>query len=172
MDVELDQDPPLGLDRTTEQRERLHPDINSIAKNRITGGYPDGTYKPANSVTRAQFSSFLVRALDDKMKVSSYKSYVGQKGTEIEQDGWLYTIKGINLVKINQKTKEEIVLLSNDGFTQDDGYKSRIAIGFPIIKYNNELFIQYWSGISEMTDLPYRYGLMKIPVSGREIRRY
>ena len=87
-------------------------DINSIAKNRITGGYPDGTYKPADSVTRAQFSSFLVRALDDKMKVSSYKSYVGQKGTEIEQDGWLYTIKGLQLVKINQKTKEEVVVLS------------------------------------------------------------
>ena len=41
-------------------------DINSIAKEGITGGYPDGTYKPANSVTRAQFSSFLVRALEGK----------------------------------------------------------------------------------------------------------
>ncbi len=142
-------------------------DINSIAKNRITGGYQDGTYKPANSVTRAQFSSFLVRALDDKMKVSSYKSYVGKKGTEIEQDGWLYTIKDNKLHKINQKTREEIVLLSRENFAYNDGvYQSRLDKDFPIIKYNDELFIPYWSGISEASELPYHYGLMKISTNG------
>ncbi|WP_342504710.1 S-layer homology domain-containing protein [Sporosarcina sp. FSL K6-2383] len=137
-------------------------DINSIAKNRITGGYPDGTYKPADSVTRAQFSSFLVRALDDKMKVSSYKSYVGQKGTEIEQNGWLYTIKGSKLVKINQKTKEEVVMLSKTNFSYIDAlYQVRLQDGFPIVLYNNELFIPYWSSVGEATDLPLSYGLMK-----------
>ncbi len=44
-------------------------DINSLAKNLIAGGYQDGTFKPGNPVTRSQFSSFLARALDDKMKL-------------------------------------------------------------------------------------------------------
>jgi hypothetical protein len=37
--------------------------INSIAKLNITEGYPDGTYRPNNSITRAEFSVFLTRAL-------------------------------------------------------------------------------------------------------------
>jgi hypothetical protein len=158
----------------------FYRDINSIAKEGIAGGYPDGTYKPGNSVTRAQFSSFLVRALEykegakeenkeeNKEEDKEVSYTIGQKGTAIEQDGWLYTIKGINLVKINQKTKEEVVLLSNADFTQDGGNKSRIDVGFPIIKYNDELYIPYWSSVSEADELPRRYGLMKTSINGGE----
>jgi uncharacterized glyoxalase superfamily metalloenzyme YdcJ len=68
-------------------------DINNMAKHRISGGYLDGTFKPTMAVTRAQFSAFLARALNDDMKLDSEKSVVIQKGTKIERDGWLYTIK-------------------------------------------------------------------------------
>lgn len=38
--------------------------IDALATNGITVGYEDGTFRPAKSLTRAQFSSFLARALD------------------------------------------------------------------------------------------------------------
>jgi len=149
-------------------------DINSIAKEGITDGYPDGTYKPANSVTRAQFSSFLVRALANKDEEEGTQKYQsGLKGTEIVEDGWLYTIKKdamtiAKLVKINQVTKEEVVLLSPDSFDNHEGYEVRLAVGFPIIKYNDELFIPYWSTVGEASDLPLSYGLMKVETNGDE----
>ncbi|MEK4712021.1 S-layer homology domain-containing protein [Sporosarcina sp. FSL K6-5500] len=36
--------------------------INRLAANKITSGYPDGTFKPNGTVTRAHFSAFLTRA--------------------------------------------------------------------------------------------------------------
>ncbi|WP_240315588.1 hypothetical protein [Sporosarcina sp. PTS2304] len=46
---------------------------------------------PANSVTRAQFSAFLVRALDDSMKLSAYHSYIGAKGKTVKQGTSMYS---------------------------------------------------------------------------------
>lgn len=43
--------------------------ISRILAEGITQGYPDGTFKPNQSITRAQFSAFLARALDEKFKV-------------------------------------------------------------------------------------------------------
>lgn len=37
--------------------------INAIAEAKIAGGYPDGTFKPENKVTRAEFSAFLYNAM-------------------------------------------------------------------------------------------------------------
>ena len=142
-------------------------DINSIAKHRISGGYPDGTFKPTTAVTRAQFSAFLARALNDDMKLDTEKSVVSQKGTKIEKDGWLYTIKNNNLVKINQKTKEEVRLLSSSDFPATDGYaEERLGNGFPILLHDNEILIPYWGGVSIMTNRPGYYGLMKISTEG------
>jgi hypothetical protein len=40
--------------------------IQALAANKITTGYIDGTFKPTNPVTRAQFSVFLSRVLDER----------------------------------------------------------------------------------------------------------
>ena len=40
--------------------------INTLAKSGIIGGFPDGTFKPDESVTRAQFTVMVVRALGIK----------------------------------------------------------------------------------------------------------
>jgi len=42
--------------------------INRLAANQITTGYPDGSFKPKNILTRTQFSVFLARALDNKFR--------------------------------------------------------------------------------------------------------
>lgn len=142
-------------------------DVNSVALNRIAGGYQDGTFRPRNPVTRAQFSSFLARAIDDKMKLPEPFSFVSQKGTAIEQDGFLYTIKGEKLVKINQKTKEETVLLSYTDFERQDGlFEVRLETGFPIILHNNMIYIPYWAAVHQGNDMPYHYGLMSTTTNG------
>ncbi|MGG3737523.1 S-layer homology domain-containing protein [Aeribacillus pallidus] len=43
--------------------------IKRILANGITSGYPDGTFRPNVELTRADFSAFLARALEDKFKV-------------------------------------------------------------------------------------------------------
>ena len=85
----------------------------------------------------------------------------------------MYTIKDGELVKINQKTKEEVVLLSRASFPYEaDGiFRVKLQEGFPIVLYNDELYIPYWSSVSEASDLPLGYGLMKTSINGR-IRRY
>jgi hypothetical protein len=42
--------------------------ISTLLANNITAGFTDGTFRPASSVTRAQYVSFLARLLDDKYK--------------------------------------------------------------------------------------------------------
>ncbi|WP_421102434.1 S-layer homology domain-containing protein [Sporosarcina psychrophila] len=145
-------------------------DINSLAKNLIAGGYQDGTFKPGNPVTRSQFSSFLARALDDKMKLAGYRSAVSEKGVEVERDGWIYTVKTNKLVKINQKTKEEIILLSEDGFSDSDGYvEQKLRNGFPIILFNNQIFTPYWKEVDIKSGLPTDYGLMVSSITGEKL---
>lgn len=137
-------------------------DINSAALNRIAGGYQDGTFKPGNPVTRAQFSSFLARAIDDKMKLPEPISYVSQKGIVVEEDGFMYTVKGQKLVKINKKTKEETVLLTERDFpTQDGVFEVHLETGFPIILQNNMIYVPYWAAVSQVADYPYMYGVFQ-----------
>ncbi|WP_191991788.1 S-layer homology domain-containing protein [Bacillus aerolatus] len=49
--------------------------IKRILAEKITAGYPNNTYRPNVDVTRAQFSAFLARALDDRFKVEVPRSY-------------------------------------------------------------------------------------------------
>ena len=51
--------------------------IDSIAANNITTGYTDGTYRPENPVTRAQFSAFLARIF------MFPQAYEVRQGTEV-----------------------------------------------------------------------------------------
>ncbi|MFS0689995.1 S-layer homology domain-containing protein [Sporosarcina sp. 179-K 8C2 HS] len=142
-------------------------DINSAALNRIAGGYRDGTFKPGNPVTRAQFSSFLARAIDDKMKLPGPVSFVSQKGVVVEEDGFQYTIKGEKLVKINKKTKEETVLLTEGDFPGQDGlFDVHLETGFPIILQNSTIYVPYWAAVSQATDMPYRYGVFRTNAQG------
>ncbi len=142
-------------------------DINSVALNRIAGGYQDGTFKPGNPVTRAQFSSFLARAIDDKMKLPEPHPYVSQKGMVVEEDGFQYTIKGDKLVKIDKKTKEETELLTERDFpTQDGLFEVHLETVFPIIIQNGMIYVPYWAAVSQGTDMPYMYGVFQTSAQG------
>ncbi|WP_338449577.1 S-layer homology domain-containing protein [Niallia oryzisoli] len=53
-----------------------YPHIKRILAENITQGYPDNTFRPNEKVTRAQFSAFLARALNDEFKVDLPVSYL------------------------------------------------------------------------------------------------
>lgn len=56
--------------------------ISTMAAERITGGFEDGTYKPLQNVSREHFAVFTARMLDDKFKptlVNGTGSYVLDK---------------------------------------------------------------------------------------------
>ncbi|WP_349408661.1 S8 family serine peptidase [Pseudalkalibacillus sp. SCS-8] len=42
--------------------------INTLVANNMTSGYPDGSFKPNKGITRAEFATFLSRAIDDRFK--------------------------------------------------------------------------------------------------------
>lgn len=84
-----------------------YPYIMKIAENNITTGYGDGTFKPKNTVTRAQFSAFVTRSVNhsfkpnpaqrsitgglklDPRKTYVYESY--EDGYSYGEETWYYT---------------------------------------------------------------------------------
>ncbi|MDF1597148.1 MAG: PQQ-dependent sugar dehydrogenase [Acidimicrobiia bacterium] len=56
--------PPAAADYFSDDRGSVHEDnINRLYEAGVTAGFPDGTYRPAATVTRAQMGSFLARAI-------------------------------------------------------------------------------------------------------------
>ncbi|GKV67301.1 MULTISPECIES: S-layer homology domain-containing protein [unclassified Sporosarcina] len=149
-----------------------YQDINGIAKQRIAGG-SKGKYMPSESVTRAQFSAFLVRAMDDSMKLSDYHSYVSQKGKTVEQNGSMYTVASgehpYKLIKKNRKSGAEEVVMSTYDAPRDDTFQVFLLPGFQLVLYNEDIFIPYWYSVGEMSELPISYGLMKITTTGQNL---
>lgn len=56
--------------------------INALASNRVTSGYPDGTFKPQNLLTRAEFATFIARAINDNFTI---KPFTQGKGYQVGQ---------------------------------------------------------------------------------------
>ncbi|WP_214484484.1 S-layer homology domain-containing protein [Bacillus sp. SM2101] len=96
----------------------LYSFVNTLYANRITTGYSDNTYKPQNSVTRAQFSVFFARILNEQFK----PSVINENFLELASGGVLV---GCNYSLENDVTAKEIVNDNGDpeweGF-YDGGY--------------------------------------------------
>lgn len=58
--------------------------VNSLHKSGIVGGYPDGTFKPNNNISRAEIVSMLVRALNDKSELT------GKDFPDVPSGYWAY----------------------------------------------------------------------------------
>jgi hypothetical protein len=54
----------------TDVKEELYyyEPIHALTSNSIATGYPDGTFRPKNEITRAEFSVFLARVLDESFR--------------------------------------------------------------------------------------------------------
>ncbi|AXI00528.1 S-layer homology domain-containing protein [Sporosarcina sp. PTS2304] len=140
-------------------------DVNGIAKKGITGG-SNGKFMPGDSVTRAQFSAFLVRALDDSMKLSEYHSYVAKKGTTVEQNGFSYTIAkdktSTKLFKKNLKAGTQVAILDKATMPDNGTNRELLMPGYQLIMYNDDLYIPFWNLINDKTNMPSGYNLTKI----------
>lgn len=157
-----------------------YQDINSIAKQRVAGGF-EGKFMPTDSVTRAQFSAFLVRALDDTMKLSKYRSYVSTKGTTVEQDGHSYFINDeyvnsdlrYRVIKEQVTTGKREVLLKSEAVPESDWDSHDpefLRKSFQLIMYNDEIYIPYWSsGFRVSDEAPFRFGVMKMQNNGQNL---
>lgn len=153
-----------------------YQDINGIAKQRVTGG-SNGKFMPTDSVTRAQFSAFLVRALDDDMKLGRYKSYVSSKGKVVEQDGFTYFTERDKdnrhqVIKENMETgKREVLLRDADIPESKWDFDSVIHLHdhTRLILYNEELYIPYWrGGFAEADEVPFDFAVMKMKTDGQD----
>lgn len=154
-----------------------YQDINGIAKQRVAGG-SNGKYMPSDSVTRAQFSAFLVRAMDDKMKLSSYRSYVSTKGKTVEQDGFTYFTErdkeyNYSIIKENKETGKREVILKREDIPKskwDFGSVIFLHDNTRLVLYNDELYIPYWSGgFSEADEVPFAFAVMKMKTDGQDL---
>jgi len=61
------------------------PAINHLTKNIILNGYLDGTFKPENNITRAEFAKIIVSATDT-FDVEATSSF-----SDVPQDEWYYS---------------------------------------------------------------------------------
>ncbi|MGP4078037.1 S-layer homology domain-containing protein [Halobacillus sp. K22] len=62
-------------------------DLRALIESGIMNGYNDGTYRPSNSVTRAEFTVFLNGALDLKMGDGELPE---EHFTDVEPDDWYF----------------------------------------------------------------------------------
>lgn len=67
-----------------------YSDISSLAHSGITGGKGDGTFAPSEPTTRAQFVTFLHRAIDKMDEREPLEPLAGDYGEYVWNDGLLY----------------------------------------------------------------------------------
>ncbi|AEH47399.1 S-layer homology domain-containing protein [Parageobacillus thermoglucosidasius] len=79
--------------------------VNALAANGITKIYEDGTFKPNNSVTRAQFSVFFARTIDKSFAVNARlnpaplgKTVIGQKSKDYINGQLKYELQLIDVI--------------------------------------------------------------------------
>ena len=75
-ELTVEADAPFS-DISPNMASYLH--IKRIVAENLAQGYPDNTFRPNEKVTRAQYSAFLARALNDEFKVGLQPSYLKDK---------------------------------------------------------------------------------------------
>lgn len=96
--------------------------LDYMSKKQVVSGYPDDTFRPDRYVTRAEFTSMLVKALKDKMSVinDTNQSFVDVGKNDwyygVINSGWKYgLINGISKEKFSPNsniTREQMAVIS------------------------------------------------------------
>ncbi len=128
--------------------------ISSLSSKGIVSGYPDGSFKPDDSITRAEFATILVKAL------GLSTSGVTAKFTDITEDSWCYgtvnaaasasLVSGIdgNLFAPNGLiTREQIAAMVTKGL----GDKTPVTDGTELNAFSDKSAVSSWavSGMAE-----------------------
>ncbi|WP_240377954.1 S-layer homology domain-containing protein [Bacillus piscicola] len=93
-----------------------YSDIGTVAAAGVAGGYEeDGTFRASNPTTRAQFSTFLTRALDERKRVEEPATAPTEKGAFVTEGDWLYTVDDDALIRKHLDSGEiETILTRRD----------------------------------------------------------
>lgn len=75
--------------------------ISSLAANNITVGYPDGTFKPSQTIDRAQFSAFMARIIEPSF----------QPDNPGVADSYLETLLDFDIIDYAMNEKDSIIYL-------------------------------------------------------------
>ena len=73
-----------------------NPEINKLTNENVAFGYPNGTFRPNASVSRAEFASFMVRGMNMEDKIGNSKDY---NFKDVPKNHWAYDI--INTARAN-----------------------------------------------------------------------
>ncbi|RSL33641.1 hypothetical protein D7Z54_10050 [Salibacterium salarium] len=129
--------------------------IKRLAANKITSGHEDGSFGPGESTTRAQFSVFLSRGMNEDFRVESVNTPPSDVGSEEE----VWHFRGVTLGDSEEKLKEtlgepEAVEQSRYGFEWNlyhDNYNNYVQIGVEsgeiVAAYSNQ---DTWSGSHDL----------------------
>lgn len=122
--------------------------ISSLTNKGIISGYPDGTFKPEASITRAEFATILVKALG--LNTSATTS----KFTDITKDAWYYSTvnaaasanlisgMGDNLFAPNTLiTREQMALMISKAL----GDKTPAADGTELSTFKDKSAVSNWA---------------------------
>ena len=112
----------------------FHDYISTLAGERITGGYEDGTYKPTNTVSRQHFAVFVARMLDDKFKPASVNETPSFIPDKSKAYSWEYYDDGEVIRSISRYSK-----MAYDGVSGWDLWKETVgdSAGYYIVMENN-----------------------------------
>ncbi len=115
--------------------------INALAEKEIIGGYPDGTFKPRQPITRAEAVHIMIRALDirDKKVVINLDNY--EPFNDIPENHW-----ALNNIKIAKKI--ELISRDQDAIFNPDRKITRADAAKYLSKY-----IQFSTGTGYIADI-------------------
>ena len=123
-----------------------HPAKELIEKAVAVGlfkGYADGTFKPENTLTRAQAASILVRAFglktDEKAPFKDIKGYAAETQADINAAYKFGLVKGSegNFLPSNQVTHAQIALMIERAYALKTGVKYKAADKAPFSDFGN-----------------------------------
>lgn len=128
--------------------------IQALASNGITSGYADGTFKPNNSVTRAEFSLFLARILNSSFKTKNEKVYPEYNLYLDESKFPIHLPNGLTLDIDYEHIPGPAIFREHEKIWVGGGPSEYGQIQFTITE-NNDLFLYHkWSaGGTEGVDL-------------------
>ncbi|WP_158737901.1 S-layer homology domain-containing protein [Alteribacillus sp. YIM 98480] len=149
-------------------------DISTVTTNRIASGYEDGAFKPGDPTTRAQFSVFLTRAMDEEERPDYINTGIAPRGTEINTGKESFRNEGNRIIRIDENG-EETPILDEEDFEGDycdfskDCYNSAPGLGKEndLFYHDGWLYFVVHSTSSEVEEM-YNNDWYRVRLDGRE----
>lgn len=86
--------------------------INDLSKKDVLSGYPDGSFRPENNITRAEFITILMRAIESNADVTNTLGFWAEKSIKLAEDKKILRLSEYSEFDPNKAiTRREICLM-------------------------------------------------------------